>query len=86
MADTHLRHGIEERLPAQLLRAIEHCDLVLHAGDVTSRQALEDLRLLTPTRAVLGNNDAELVGILSEVDRFELEGVPFAMITIQERV
>lgn len=80
ISDTHLRGGVAGRLPRPLLEAIEGCDLLLHAGDVTSRQALDELARLAPLRAVLGNNDGELVGVLAEELRFELEGVRVAML------
>jgi putative phosphoesterase len=79
VADTHLRGGLEH-LPERLLLALRHCDAIVHAGDIVSRQALEDLRRLAPVYAVLGNNDHELVGELPEQLRLELEGVQLAVL------
>jgi len=80
IADTHLRDGVAGRLPPPLLRALEGADLALHAGDVVTATALEELRALAPTRAVLGNNDHELHGLVPERLQLELSGLPVAMI------
>lgn len=74
VADTHLRRGARD-LPGALLDAITGADLVIHAGDVTSREALRQLGAMADTRAVLGNNDRELAGILPVALEIELDGV-----------
>jgi uncharacterized protein len=79
LADTHLKGGADS-LPVTVLTAISSADLVLHAGDVTSRTALEGLVALAPTHAVLGNNDHELRGTLGETLVLELEGVRVALV------
>ena len=79
LADTHLRHGTE-RLPPAVDRALREADAVLHAGDVTSRQALAELQARAPVHAVLGNNDLELRGLLPETLELELAGVPIALV------
>jgi len=80
LADTHLRAAPEGRLPEAVLAAIDAADLVLHAGDVVSRQALAGLRARASVKAVLGNNDRELHGALPESLVLELEGVTLAMV------
>lgn len=79
LADTHLTGGLE-RLPVGLVRAIEACDLVLHAGDIVSPRALDELRSLNDVVAVLGNNDRELAGALPLEVALDLEGVTVAMV------
>jgi len=59
---------------------IESADLVLHAGDVVSQAALDELQAMRPTIAVLGNNDGELSGELPLEWRGELGGVRIAMV------
>ncbi len=59
---------------------VARADVVLHAGDVTSRQALAELEALAETYAVLGNNDRELRGLLPESRLLELGGVQVAMV------
>ncbi len=79
LADSHLTRGLGT-IGDQVLEAVRHADAVVHAGDVTSRQALEELQRMTKTYAVLGNNDRELAGLLPETLLFELEGVRLALV------
>ncbi|HET9091521.1 MAG TPA: metallophosphoesterase family protein [Acidimicrobiales bacterium] len=79
VADTHLRGGIGP-LPRELHAAIGDCDAVVHAGDVTSAAALEELRAMARVYAVLGNNDLELAGELPELLEVELEGIRVAVV------
>ncbi len=59
---------------------VARADVVLHAGDITSRQALAELEALAETYAVLGNNDHDLQGLLPESRLLELDGVQIAMV------
>jgi uncharacterized protein len=79
LSDSHLSAGLEA-VGDQVLRAVTKADVVLHAGDVTSRQALEELGAMVETYAVLGNNDHDLVGILQETRVLELGGVRIALV------
>lgn len=81
LADTHIP-DFARALPPQVIRAVERCDLVLHAGDVTDRELLGDLGQLAPVRVALGNRDNESVaewGAAAEVEA-ELDGVRVAMV------
>jgi putative phosphoesterase len=80
LADTHIRRGSRRRLPEAAYQELERADLILHAGDLVVGEVLEDLRRFAPVRAVLGNNDLELSGVLPESLSFELDGVPVAMV------
>jgi len=79
LSDSHFSAGFEA-VGDQVLRAVSKADVVLHAGDVTSRQALEELGAMVETYAVLGNNDHDLVGILQETRMLELGGVRVALV------
>jgi putative phosphoesterase len=79
LADTHLRAGAE-LLPQSVLAALSRADLVIHAGDVVSRRALEELQTMAPIHAVLGNNDHELDGLLPPSVVVDLEGVRVAVV------
>ena len=79
LADTHLRAGIDQ-LPDSVLDAVASADTVLHAGDVLSRSAFDELSALAPIYAVLGNNDHELRGTLPETVLVDLGGVQVAMV------
>ena len=80
LADTHIRRGSSRRLPPAVYAALEDADLVLHAGDVVTGELLEELAGFAPTLAVLGNNDADLVGQLPEERVFGVEGYAIAMV------
>jgi hypothetical protein len=80
VSDTHLVGSVTTRLAKPLLTAIESCDLVLHAGDVTTRETLQELESLARVHCVLGNNDALLAGLVPEELLLELDGVKVAMI------
>jgi uncharacterized protein len=82
LSDTHLRGGVE-RLPTAAVDEIERSDVVLHAGDVLDKGALDGLAALAgdrPLHVVLGNNDRELVGHLPDRLELELAGVTVAMV------
>jgi len=59
---------------------VEDVDVVLHAGDVVTGHLLDALRARRPVHAVLGNNDAALVGPLPDQLELNLAGVPIAMV------
>jgi hypothetical protein len=91
LADTHMRptpsrghagggRGFPRRLPDALCRALRRADVVLHAGDVVTRELLDELASYAPVHAVLGNNDHTLVGLLPETLEVDLDGVPVAMV------
>jgi uncharacterized protein len=56
LSDTHAPrrwHGC----PPAVAAVLEHCELILHAGDVCTAQVLTELAQWAPVHAVLGNND-----------------------------
>jgi len=79
LADSHLAGGIGQ-IGEQVLGAVATADVVLHAGDITSQRALEELEAMAETYAVLGNNDHYLVGTLPESRILDLEGVRVALV------
>lgn len=80
LADTHLRPGRDKRLPDCAYDELARAELILHAGDVVTRDLLDELAGFAPVRAVLGNNDIGLTGVIPEVDAFDVDGVRVAMI------
>ena len=65
-------------LHPELPRALDGCDLILHAGDIGTPEVLEPLQAVAPVRAVWGNIDGQdLRRAWPEDDRFEVEGVRF---------
>ena len=57
VADTHRRSGSLLGLPEQLLRGLEGCDLILHAGDFNAIAVSDALAEIAPVFGVHGNND-----------------------------
>jgi putative phosphoesterase len=80
LSDTHVRAGSARRLPDLAYAALDRADLVLHAGDVVSGDFLYELGGFAPVHAVLGNNDVDLIGVLREEERFDVDGVSIAMV------
>jgi putative phosphoesterase len=56
LADTHLPKRAR-RLPAACVERLRAADLIIHAGDFTTRAALDELRALGEVAAVHGNVD-----------------------------
>jgi len=81
LADTHVPRRSRD-LPAQVWRAIEEADLVLHAGDWVEQALLDEME--ARARALVGvhgNNDGpELRARLPEVAHTTVDGVRFAVV------
>lgn len=56
ISDTHIPDRARV-LPQNVLDAFANVDLILHAGDLTSLKAIEELEDLAPVMAVQGNMD-----------------------------
>ncbi|MFM7067822.1 MAG: metallophosphoesterase family protein [Actinomycetes bacterium] len=80
LSDTHMWPGRQRSLPTAVYDHLERADLILHAGDITTRHLMDELEAFAPVVAVLGNNDHELVGLLPEERTLEVGGVRIAMI------
>ena len=80
LSDTHIRRGGTRRLPDAAYAHLDSADVILHAGDVVVGEVLDELRGFAPVHAVLGNNDAELVGVLPETEVLVIDGVRLAMV------
>jgi uncharacterized protein len=72
VADTHVPQRLA-RLPERVAEVLRGVDLILHAGDITSRQVLIELAAIAPVQAVAGNADLFRHGLpLTRV--IEIEG------------
>jgi uncharacterized protein len=58
IADTHVGEFLAE-LPKAVFAALDGCDLVLHAGDLSVMSVLDDLEQIAPVRAVRGDHDRD---------------------------
>ncbi|MGD9570952.1 MAG: metallophosphoesterase family protein [Thermoleophilia bacterium] len=56
VADTHVGEFLDA-LPDGVLEALEGCDLILHAGDLSVPAVLDDLEAVAPVVAVRGDHD-----------------------------
>lgn len=76
---------VRDRWPEGTVRSMP-CDLVLHAGDIGSQSALDDLGAICRTVAVLGNNDRSVFwcsdGEVSDLRALTFAGVDIAMMHI----
>lgn len=80
LADTHVEPGGRRQIPHDVYPHLEAADLIVHAGDVTSPDLLDQLRAFAPVEAVLGNNDHQLVGVLPEATEVDVEGYRIAVV------
>src|SRR3954468_2632499 len=65
-------HGL---VRPQVHQALAGVELILHAGDVGGDDVLDELALIAPVRAVLGNTDMQDDPRLTESIETELDGV-----------
>ncbi len=78
LADTHVAAG--RTLPDDVWARLRDADVILHAGDVTSPELLDELRALAPLHVVLGNNDHLLRDVVPERLTVDLAGTEIAMV------
>jgi putative phosphoesterase len=72
LADTHVNRL--EHLPKKIIDALSTVDLIIHAGDFTDLQLLEELKQLREVKAVHGNMDSrELKTVLPVKEIVEIE-------------
>lgn len=69
-------HGL---LRPEVLEILQTCDCILHAGDVTRPELLDELRCLASIYVVRGNNDGEWAAGIAKTLHFRIEGVEFFM-------
>jgi putative phosphoesterase len=66
-------HGL---LRAEAVAALQGCERIIHAGDIGSREILEQLASIAPLHVVRGNNDLgePWAADIEDLMRFELDG------------
>ena len=81
IADTHMAGG-RRRLPDRCVELIATSDLLVHAGDVMTPEALAEIEAIgPPVRAVTGNMDGwELRARLPESDEIDVGGTTLAVV------
>lgn len=74
IADTHIPSRARD-VPYPVANALRNVDLIIHAGDMTTRDALERVRRLGPSvLAVRGNTDSPDVAMTLPVQRIVMIG------------
>ena len=56
ISDTHMPRAADT-LPDKVIKGLEGVDMILHAGDITEENVLEELGRIAPIKAVAGNMD-----------------------------
>ena len=81
ISDTHLPRG-SRRIPDACVERLRAADLVIHAGDIATREVLDELREVNPrVEAVCGNVDTpELRRTLPESRVIDADGAAIAMV------
>ena len=87
ISDTHIPVQAS-KLPQAVLRAFEHVDLILHAGDIYKPYVLDDLESIAPVLAALGDDDYDFKDTISdkrvkEMHILELEGHVLWLVHVQ---
>lgn len=73
LSDTHAKEL--EDLPERILEDLKKEDLIIHAGDYTSKHLLDHLRGLSNFKGVQGNMDSdEIKSELPDKEIFEIKG------------
>ena len=74
ISDTHIPDRARE-LPKNVISAFQNDDLILHAGDLTSMEVIDELEKIAPTIAIQGNMDRAAGIILPNAKVIEAEGI-----------
>jgi putative phosphoesterase len=81
LGDTHIP-DFATSLPSSLVPALRRADLILHTGDVTAPEVLDELGGYAPVHVALGNRDrpeVEAWGALPVVE-LDIEGLRLTMV------
>ncbi len=73
VSDTH------NLLRPEVIRNLQDCDYILHGGDISSQEILDQLQQIAPVKVVRGNNDKEWAEQLPLFLDFELGGLRIYM-------
>jgi uncharacterized protein len=94
ISDTHT--DSIDKLPRKLVDELGMADLIIHSGDFTDKQLVDDLRKLNKLRGVYGNIDGpDVRRELPEIDTVETEGFKIGLnhpaeggspMTIEQRI
>lgn len=74
ISDTHIPDRAKQ-LPQNVLDAFKDVDMIIHAGDLTSLDVIEELETIAPVMAVQGNMDRSNGINLPKAKKLEVEGL-----------
>jgi len=57
IADTHVNDR-EDKIPESVFKAFKNVDHIIHAGDLTSQEVIDQLKKIAPVTAIQGNMDS----------------------------
>ena len=57
ISDTHIKSN-RDSLPGEIFNVFKDVDVIFHAGDICTREVIEELKALAPVIAVSGNMDS----------------------------
>lgn len=82
ISDTH------GRLSHELMEELDGCDLIIHAGDITSENDFYTLKTIAPLKICLGNNDwsGQYGPEVTRITRFDYEGLNFMVTHYHEKL
>ncbi len=82
ISDTHMGPARRNRLPDRCEELIAGSDLLVHAGDVMTLEALAEIEAIgPPVRAVAGNmDDWDLRERLPDTDEIDVDGATLAVV------
>ena len=73
ISDTH------NLLRKEVLEALQDCELILHAGDISRQEILDQLERIAPVRVVRGNNDRDWAEHIPMLLDFDIHGLRICM-------
>lgn len=79
ISDTHIPDRAKE-IPEKVFEAFSEVDLIMHAGDLTSPNVIDDLEQISPVMAIQGNMDRARGIDLPTAKVIEAEGLKIGIV------
>lgn len=78
ISDTHIPDR-EKNLPYKVFETFKNVDMILHAGDITSKEVIDELSEIAPTIAIQGNTDRYEGLQLPKTEIVEVKGIKIGL-------
>ena len=80
ISDTHIPERAQD-IPPEICSAFKDVDLILHAGDLVTMEAIKSLEKISPVKAVYGNMDSPKIRkVLKEKEIIEVNNFKIGVI------